>query len=127
MEKQAIVTTGVVAFSNLTAHEFYEGKDTGRYSLVATMSEAEANRLEDLGVRVKTYEDKKQRKFASQYPVGVVDIDDRPITTEIPHGSVVRLLWQNGPAHPEWGVPTYLNKVRVVEMAESIAETPEEF
>jgi hypothetical protein len=128
MEKQSVVTTGVVAFSNLTAHEVYKGKTTGRYSIVITMDEANASKLRDMGVTVKEYKDTPQRKFASQYHVGIVDAQDNPFTGEIPYGSVVRVLWQNGPAHPEHGVPTYLNKVRVVELAEtSASEAPEEF
>ena len=126
--KTTMVTTGVVAFSNLTKHEVYEGKDTGRFSLVCTMSDADASILEDMGVNVKTYDGKKQRKFASKFFVPVVDLEDAPFQGELPYGSVVRLLWVAGPSHPEHKVPTYLNRVRLVELADGIAgETPEEF
>lgn len=128
MEKQSMVTSGIVAFSNLTSHEFYQGKSTGRYSVVVNMNEADRAKLEDMGVRIKDYEGKPQRKFSSQFPVKIVDLDDQPFTGEIPYGSSVRLLWQNGPAHPEHGVPTYLNIVRVVELSEAATgEIPEEF
>jgi hypothetical protein len=121
------VTTGVVAFSNLTSHEFYNGKDTGKYSIVITMEPEQASILEDLGVIIKDYKGAQQRKFSSQYHVGVVDLDNSPFQGEVPYGSVVRLLWATGPTHPEFGTPTYLNKVRVVELSETAAEDPEDF
>ena len=126
-EKQSVVTTGVVAFSNLTQHEEYKGKSTGRYSLVVTMTDSEASKLEDLGVFVKEYEGAAQRKFSSQYHVGVVDLEDNTVGGELPRGTTVRLLWTTGPIHPEHGCPTYLNKVRVVEMGESVTDVPSEF
>ena len=128
MSKESIVTSGEVAFSNLTAHEVFQGTDTGKYSVVITMSETEASKLEDLGVKVKTYEDKKQRKFSSKFFIPVVDMDDAPFSGEIPYGSKVRLLWATADAHPQYGTPTYLNRVRVVELADGAgSETPDEF
>ena len=123
-----IVTSGVVAFSNLTEHELYDGQSTGRYSLVITMEPNEASKLADMGVKIKEYDGKEQRKFASKYHVGVVDVDDRPVTGEIPYGSKVRVLWKDGIPHPQHGVGTYLNKVRVIEFAENEGEeAPSEF
>ena len=123
-----IVTTGVVAFSNLDEHEVFQGQSTGRFSLVITMDDNEASTLEDMGVRVKEYKDKKQRKFTSKFKVDVLDLNGDPVPGEIPYGSVVRLLWKEGPAHPQFGVPTYLNKVRLVKVAEhDEADTPDEF
>ena len=130
----AIVTNGVVAFSNLQEFDTYKGQSTGRYSLVITMDDKDASVLSDMGVKVKEYakageEPKKQRKFASKYKVDIVDMNNEPIQTEIPFGSKVRVLWATGDAHPVHGAPTYLNKVRVVEMAETSAldEVPPEF
>ena len=124
-----IVTTGVVAFSNLEQHEEFRGQSTGRYSLVITMGEADAGVLEDMGVRVKDYEGKAQRKFASKYKVDVLDLDGNPVQGEIPYGSTVRVLWKAGDPHPEFGVPTYLNKVRLVELSDNAAgdDVPDEF
>jgi hypothetical protein len=123
-----IVTSGVVAFSNLTEHEVYQGQSTGRYSLVITMDVADASKLEDMGVKVKVYDGRKQRKFASKFHVGVVDTNDAPVNGEIPYGSKVRVLWKDGEAHPQHGVGTYLNKVRVVEFAEADGgEAPDDF
>ena len=124
-----IVTQGTVAFSNLTECEVYQGQSTGRYSVVVTMPEADASTLEDMGVKLKDYEGKAQRKFASKFHVDVLDMDSNPVTGEIPYGSKVRLLWKpSEDSHPQHGVATYLNKVRVVEFAEIDTEdAPEEF
>jgi hypothetical protein len=123
-----IVTKGKVAFSNLEQHEMYKGQSTGRYSLVITMEEVEASKLEDMGVKMRTYEGTKQRKFASKFKVDALDLENEPVQGDIPYGSDVRVLWAAGDAHPEHGVPTYLNKIRVVAFAEvDDGDTPEEF
>jgi len=133
MSKQGIVTTGVVAFSKLTEHDVYNGKSTGAYSLTITMEPNEAAKLEDMGVKVKEYQKdaesgvKLQRKFRSQFHVPVVDLDGHPVQGEIPFGSVVRVLWTSGDMSPEHGLSTYLNKVRLVEVAENEGAEPEEF
>ena len=120
-----IVTQGVVAFSNLTEPEQYQGQSTGRYSLVLTIADGEVSKLEDMGIKVRSYEDTRQRKWASKFHVPVVDAEDKPFVGEIPYGSVVRVLWKAGDAHPVHGVATYLNKVRVVELSEG--EAPDDF
>ena len=117
---------GVVAFSNVTKHDVYQGKDTGNFTLTITMGPKEASILEGAGVVIKDYEGKSQRKFKSQFPVDIIDTEDAPITgRELPYGTKVRVLYAYGPAHPEHGVPVYMNKIRVLEMGG--AETPEEF
>lgn len=124
------VVTGVVAFSNVTKHDFYNGKDTGNYTLTVTMDADEAEKLSSKGVVIKDYEGKSQRKFKSQYDVPVVDTEDSPVTGEIPYGSVVRILYTTGNPHPQYGVPVYMNRVRLVERAENEGGadgTPEEF
>jgi len=129
MNSNNYVTTGIVAFCNLTEHEMYNGKTTGRYSIVIGMDEQEGSKLSDKGVKVKDYEGTAQRPFRSKFKVDVVDLEGEPVQGEIPYGSKVRLLWADGPADPSHGVPTYLNKVRVVEFAEGGGggEIPEEF
>jgi hypothetical protein len=132
MAKQGIVTNGTVAFSNLTEHDTYKGKSTGSYSLTVTLDDAEAAKLSDMGVNVKTYtptegDAKLQRKFKSQYHVAVVDMDNRPMSGEIPYGSQVRILWTAGEMNADYGLPTYMQKVRVVELSETSLEEPEEF
>lgn len=119
-DAKAMVIKGVVAFSNLQEHESYQGKSTGRYSLVITMDDNEAAKLEAEGVNIKVYEGKKQRKFASKFHVPVVDLNDAPFEgREIPYGSEVRVLAALGNPHPVHGTPTYLNRVRIVEEAET--------
>lgn len=121
------VITGVVAFSTVTKHDVYNGQDTGNYTLTINMEAAEAAKLEDAGVKLKDYEGKPQRKFKSKYKVDVIDAEDNPVEGEIPYGSTVRILYVTGNAHPQHGVPVYMNKVRVVEFAERTDETPDEF
>ena len=132
MAKQAVVTRGVVAFSNVTQHDVYKGKSTGKYTLTITMPDSEAQRLADMGVKVKDYvkEDGtvlKQRKFQTQYHVPVVTTDDEVFSGEIPFGSEVRVAWIPGDTDPEYGTGTYLHKVRLVELAEGFVEDPEDF
>jgi hypothetical protein len=124
-----IVTSGVVAFSNLTEHEVFNGKSTGNFSLVITMDEQTASGLSDMGVKVKDYKGTPQRKFKSKYHVDVIDLNGEPVQGEVPYGSKVRLLWKAGDANPEYGVATYLNKVRVIEFAEHDGDEdlPDEF
>ena len=121
----SIVTTGIVAFCDLKEHEVYEGKTTGRYSIVVTMDEDEASKLADKGVKVKSYEGKSQRKFSSKFDVPVLDLDGHSVDKAIPYGSTVRVLWKDGPAHPQHGVPTYLNAVRLVEKSDTTDSNPE--
>ena len=127
MSKQGIVTQGVVAFSNLTEFDVYRGKPTGAYSLVVTLEPNEAQKLEDMGVKLKDYKGTPQRKFRSQFHVPVVDMDNHPVSGEIPYGSKVRLLWVAGDMDPEHGLRTHLNKVRIVELSETAMEEPEDF
>ena len=132
MAKQGIVTSGEVAFCNLTEHDTYKGKSTGNYTITVTLSDSEASKLSDMGVQVKTYQPKEgdakqQRKFKSQYNVPVMDLDDAPITGEIPYGSTVRILWTAGQMNADYGLGTYLQQVRVVDLVEPNMEVPEEF
>ena len=122
-----IVTQGVVAFSNVDQMEVFDGQSTGRYSVVIQLDEVDASKLADMGVNVKDYKGTAQRKFASKFKVDVLDMDNEPVQGEIPYGSKVRVLWKAGDPHPQHGVGTYLNKVRVVEFAEHEEETPSEF
>ena len=126
----SLVASGVVAFSNLTQTDVYMGQDTGKYSLTITLDAESAKQLEDEGMRVKQYEGNGQRKFGSKFTTPVVDIDDKPFLGEIPYGSTVRVLYKLGEKNPQWGVGTYLLRVRVVALAEGgegEQATPEDF
>ena len=114
-----MVTEGIAAFVNLTDHEEYRGKSTGNYTIVVTVDDDEAAKLEAAGVKLKFYKGSAQRKFKTQYDFTVVDVDGEPTSKRIPYGSKVRIQWNTDKTpHPEYGASTYLQKVRVVELAE---------
>jgi uncharacterized protein YwbE len=118
----SIITEGLVAFESLKQHDEYQGQSTGKFTLTLTLSEAEAEKVEKAGVKLKMYEGNAQRKFSSGYDVPVVDLEDKPYTGNLPRGSKVRILWKQGKDHPTHGVATYLNRVRVLEVADSMGE-----
>lgn len=124
MSKQKIAT-GEVVFSNLTAHDVYRGKDTGKYALTVTLDAQSARELEESGVSVKLYEGNAQRRFVTKHRPKVVDLDDMPVNSELPRGTKVRVLYATGEEY-DGHVPVYMNAIRVVEMGEAY-ETPEEF
>ena len=99
------ITEGTVAFSNLKETEYYNGKDTGKFSIVITMEEDAKDQLENAGIKVKEYKDQPQRKFVTKYDnFDVVDVDGESTSKHIPYGSRVRILWQGGNPHPVHGV-----------------------
>ena len=54
-----------------------------------------------------------------------MDAEGQPFAGRIGRGSTVRLLWTEGNPHPVHGTATYLNKIKVLEVAE--AEDGEDF
>jgi hypothetical protein len=141
MSEAKHVVTGEVAFSNLLERDVYKGKPT-KFSLTLTFDNAEAAKLEALGVKLKQYQPKdedgnpkgeaiSQRKFATDYPPVPVDAEGQPLwvkgvdePSELPRGSQVR-IWFKGVHNEEHGLIPYLGGVRVLELAE--ADAPEEF
>ena len=119
----AEVLEGLVAFENLTEHEMYNGQSTGKFSVVLSLGEEQAVDLDARGVKLREYEGVKQRKFASKFEVGIVNADGTPFQGRVPRGSKVRILWQEGAPHPVHGTSTYLNKVKVLEVAEQSGDT----
>lgn len=129
------VTTGEVVFSNVAERDTYNKKPT-KYGLVVRVDNAEAAKLEGLGVIVKEYTNDEgvtsfQRKFTTNYQIVPVDTSGQPIWVkdvdepfELPRGTTVRLWWTGQP-NEEHGLIPYMGGVRVLEMAE--AEAPEEF
>jgi hypothetical protein len=114
------VIEGKAQFIWLKSTEVFEGKDTGRYTLTLTLDDESANELSNKGVRLKSYGDGSdaimQRKFATRYPVTVIDAEGQPFAGDIPSGSKVRLSYKYGDEHPVYGVPVYMDGVRVLEM-----------
>ena len=112
------VVEGKLAFENLDTHEMYQGQSTGKYSVVISLSDSVADDLAAKGVKMREYEGTRQRKFSTKYDVPVVDKDGQPFMGRIGRGSTVRLLWAEGQPHPVHGIGTYLNKIKVLEVAE---------
>jgi hypothetical protein len=113
------VLEGNVAFVNLDAHEMYQGQSTGKYSLVISLEGAEADELAERGIKLRDYEGTKQRKFASKFDVPMFDAEGMDWRGRLTRGSKVRIQYQEGDEHPVHGVSTYLQKVKVLELAES--------
>ena len=119
---------GSVAFSKLTETDVYNGTDTGKYKLDVTVDPSFVSQLEEQGIKLKQYDGQEQRKFSSKFSVELVDADGNAIPTiELPRGSKVRVLYSSGPAHPSFGSPTYLAKVKVLEMADASVDAPQDF
>ena len=119
------VVEGKIALENLDTHEIYQGQSTGKYSVVISLDEPTAEKLSASGIKLRDYEGTPQRKFSTKYDVPVMDAEGQPFAGRIGRGSTVRLLWTEGNPHPVHGTATYLNKIKVLEVAE--AEDGEDF
>ena len=114
------VINGVVAFANLAEHEVYNGQSTGKYSLVLTLDDSEAEKLEKEGIKLKMYKNQAQRKFATKFEdFAVIDNEGEPVSrASVRYGDKVRVKYNLGNEHPVHGVAPYLQAVRVVEKGE---------
>lgn len=112
------ILEGTVAFESLRETDKFNGQDTGKYSVTLTLDDDDADKLEKLGVKLKNYEGKRQRKFASKYQPMVFDNEGRSYNGSVPYGSRVRIVWTEGQEHPVHGVTPYLNKLKVLELAD---------
>jgi len=123
------VVTGTVAFANLAEHEVYNGQSTGKYSLVLTLDESEAEKLQSEGVKIREYKNQAQRKFATKFDeFPVIDNDGEPVSkSSVRYGDKVRIKYNLGQPHPVHGVSPYLQAVRVVEKGEIGLEDDGEF
>ena len=123
-----MVVSGIVAFSNLLEHEVYAGATTGKYSVVLTLDEDNAKKLSSQGVKLRQYEGvngdiSHQRKFASKFNVGIYSLDNEEFMGQPTRGSEVRVQYSlSGDEHPVHGMTPYLDKVRVVKLAESATD-----
>jgi hypothetical protein len=109
---------GTIAFAELETTEFYNGQDTGKYSVVLSLDDSDATQLADMGVKLREYEGVKQRKFSSKFDVPVYDADGVEFDGRVTRGSKVRIQYKEGNAHPVHGTGTYLEKLKVLELAE---------
>ena len=123
MAKDLYVAEGTVAFESLRQHDVYNGKSTGKYNITLTLDQDSADELETKGVKLRQYEDKLQRKFATGFTVGVLDADGTPYDGQVTRGSKVRVLYSLGNPTPMHGVTPYLEKVKVLELAEPTGGT----
>jgi len=123
------VVNGTVAFANLNEHEVFNGQSTGKYSIVITLDESDAEKLQAEGVKIKNYKDQMQRKFATQYEdFPVIDNDGEPVSkASVRWGDKVRIKYALGNPHPVHGSAPYLQAVRVVEKGENTLADDGEF
>ena len=109
---------GTIAFAELETTEVYNGQDTGKYSVVLSLDDSDAAQLADMGVKLREYEGVKQRKFSSKFDVPVYDAEGVEFDGRVTRGSKVRIQYKEGNAHPVHGTGTYLEKLKVLELAE---------
>jgi len=73
------VIEGKANFVHVKQTEEFQGKDTGRFSVLMTLSDADAQTFENMGVRLKPFgqppEQIMQRKFNSNFPVKLITND----------------------------------------------------
>ena len=73
------VIEGKANFVHVKQTEEFQGKDTGRFSVLMTLSDADAQTFENMGVRLKPFgeppEQIVQRKFNSNFPVKLITND----------------------------------------------------
>lgn len=127
MAKDLYVATGTVAFESLHKTDVYNGKDTGKYNVVITLDDDSALDLENKGVKLKDYEGTAQRKFATGFKVDILDSNGDRYDGMVTRGSKIRVLYSTGKPNPMYGVPTYLEKVKVLELAEPSMSNVEGF
>ena len=123
------VISGTVAFANLTEHEVYNGQSTGKYSVVLSLDDVDAEQLQDAGVKIRTYQNQAQRKFSTKFEeFPVIDNEGEPVSRgSVRYGDKVRLKYNLGKPHPVHGTSVYLQAVRVVEKGEAMGEDDEGF
>lgn len=114
------VITGKVAFSNLSEHEVFNGQSTGKYSVVITLDDETASKLQSEGVKLRTYKNEHQRKFATKFDdFPVIDNEGEPVSkSSVRYGDTVRIKYSLGKPHPVHGTSVYMQAIRVIEKAE---------
>ena len=119
-----MITTGIAKYVYLDSTEKFGGEDTGKYTLTVSLSDAEAKKLEEAGVKVRTIKDAdtgkdiKIRKFSTQYKLAdnMIQTDSGDIIgTDFGAESEVQVLWKAGKEHPMHGVATYLTAIKVAD------------
>lgn len=119
-----MITKGVAKYVYLDSTEKFNGEDTGKYTLTVGLDTTEAQKLEQAGVKVRTFTDKdtgkeyKGRKFSTQYKLDdnmIQTVSGAIVGTDFGAGSEVEVLWKAGNKHPTHGVATYLTAIKVAD------------
>ena len=113
-----MIIEGTLSVGSLREKAAFNGKPTEWYSIKLNISDKCADALEAEGVKVSSYEGRKQRHFKSKYPPVVLDADGAPFEGEVPRGSLLRLSANLGNAHPQHGTAVYFKKAKVLELGE---------
>jgi hypothetical protein len=121
-----MVTTGTAKYVYLDSTEVFNGEDTGKYTLTVAISDNEAKKLEDLGVKVRTIKaddgtSYRARKFSTKYPLSfemIKTTEGEAIGHDFGPESEVQILWKAGNEHPTHGVATYLTAIKVSKRTE---------
>ena len=122
------IAEGTVAFQSLREHDSWQGQSTGKYTVTLSLPEDVAETLQNNGVKLKDYEGTAQRKFVSQYDVPIFNEDGSTFEGDVTRGSHVRIVYSFGKPHPVQGTSTYLDRVKVLQLADfEGGYTPEEF
>jgi len=117
-----MITKGEALYVYLTETEKFDGEDTGKYSITVGLSDAEADKLEEAGVKVKTTKhpesgkNMKARKFSTQFKLKdemIQTTEGEIIGDQFGSGSQVSVLWKEGKEHPRHGMGTYLTAIKV--------------
>ena len=126
------LSTGKIAFSNMVNKDTAFGKD--EFNVTLQLEPEEATLLSSRGVKLRDYQKDEdtpaipQRQFKTKYalkPSDIVDAEGAPFDfegRELPRGTLVRIQWPEKPPHPTGGVPTYISKMRILELGESSGE-----
>lgn len=125
MAKEQFVIEGEAKYCSLDKTDYYDGKDTGRYTLTMLLDDnpEAVEKLESQGVKIREYKNQKVRKFATTYgDFPIVDEEGNPTDRDVPWGSIVRVQYSLGNDHPVHGVSTYMNKVKVLKRGEAMIE-----
>ena len=122
-----MITKGIAKYIYLNTTEKFNGEDTGKYTITVGMSNSEAKKLEDAGIKVREFKDDngksyKARKFSTQYKLAdnmIQTESGEVIGTNFGSGSNVEILWTAGEKHPTHGVATYLTAIKVADEHEA--------
>lgn len=115
-----IIEAETIFRTHLTVHEEYQGQSTGKFGLQLKLSDEQAEKLTNDGVKTKVYDGQALRKFSSRYVIEVFNAEGRVSpedVTELPSGSRVRLEYTTK-AHPTAGEVPYAKRVMILELAE---------